>query len=300
MPTPVTPIHRQAPVQAPIVITAHAIASPFGMSSLQSESRRLFWALLLLLVGSLLAPSATRAQDADRFLRWSYEDGGALLHDLAPKAPYLAAGGAAFLATGSQLDPPLLSSIQAQNRGGFEDFLSLTNEFGSTKLVPITAGLFAASLATDNTRFQDAAFTSMQSLVYSTTAVFALKYAVGRLRPEANAGATSFDLFSRNTSFPSGHTASAFAVVTPWVMYYPNPFTYGLFAVSAGTAVARIAKDRHWPTDVLTGAAIGYFTARYLSRRHQDAARAGDEPKVEFSPTFAPDAVGLNLRVNLD
>lgn len=264
------------------------------------ERHKLFWALFVLLVGSLLAPSLTQAQDPGRFLKWTYQDGSALVQDIGPQLPLFAAGGAAVLATGSQVDSPLLGGIQAQNAGGMQDFLSVANEFGSTKMVPVTAGIFAASLMTDDARFQDAAFTSMQSLAYSTAAVFALKYAVGRLRPEEKAGASSFDLFSSNTSFPSGHTATAFAVVTPWVMYYPSPITYGLFALSAGTAVARIAKDRHWPTDVLTGAAIGYFTARYLSNRHQNATLGPDGPRVEFTPTVAPDAIGLNLRVDLN
>lgn len=282
-------------------LTPHTTgAATLVAPSLPAESRRLFLALLLLLVGSLLAPAITQAQDADRFLRWSYQDGGALLKDFGPNLPYVAAGSAALLATGTQVDSPILNTIKAQNRGGVEDFLSVSNEFGSTKMVPVTAGLFAVSLVTHDTRFQDAAFTSLQSLVYSTTAVYALKYAVGRLRPEMNAGASRYDLFSGNTSFPSGHTASAFAIVTPWVMYYPNPVTYGLFALSAGTAVARIARDRHWPTDVLTGAAIGFFTARYLSQRHMDEARSAREPTFQLSPALAPDAIGFNLRVNLD
>lgn len=256
--------------------------------------------ILLVFFFGFLTPPAADAQDADRFLQWSYQDGQALLSDVAPDLPYLAAGSAALLAGGSQIDSPVLRGVQTQYSGEMKDFLSVTNEFGSSKMLPATAGVFAVSLLTDDARFQDAAFTSLQSLVYSTTAVFAVKYAVGRLRPESGAGDAAFDAFSGNTSFPSGHTATAFAVVTPWVMYYPNPVTYGLFALSAGTAVARIAKDRHWPTDVLAGAAIGYFTAHYLSERHQKAAQSYDGPTVRLTPLVAPNAVGMNLRVSLD
>lgn len=299
-PLPSHAVAQGACVAARTDVRGHFSALAQDDFSLDREQHKLFWALFFLLIGSLLAPSLSQAQDPGRFLKWSYQDGSALLQDIGPQMPLFAAGGAAVLATGSQFDAPLLSGVQARSVGGMEDFLSVANEFGSTKMVPVTAGIFAASLMTDDARFQDAAFTSMQSLAYSTAAVFALKYAVGRLRPEEKAGASSFDLFSSNTSFPSGHTATAFAVVTPWVMYYPSPITYGLFALSAGTAVARIAKDRHWPTDVLTGAAIGYFTARYLSNRHQNAASGPDGPRFEFTPTLAPDAVGLNLRVNLN
>lgn len=269
--------------------------------ALQTDLRRTVLALFTLVFSVFLAP-ATTAQDADRFLKWSYEDGAALVNDVTPSLPYVAAGSAALLATGSQIDSPILRGVQANNRGPLHDFLSVTNEFGSSRILPATAGLFAASLLTDDSRFQDAAFTSMQSLVYTTSVVFAAKFAVGRLRPEMKAGDAAYDMFSGNTSFPSGHTAAAFAVVTPWVMYYPNPLTYGLFAVSAGTAVARIAKDRHWPTDVLAGAAIGYFTARYLSQRHLDAAEKekDDAPTVRLSPLVAPEAVGFNLQVSLN
>lgn len=265
----------------------------------RAQSPKSAFFLFVLIVG-LFGPATAEAQDADRFLQWSYQDGQALLHDVAPSLPYVAAGSAALLAGGSQIDAPILHGIQTQNRGEMEDFLSVANEFGSSKMLPATAGVFAVSLLTDDARFQDAAFTSLQSLVYSTAAVFAVKYAVGRMRPEVGAGAGSFDVFSGNTSFPSGHTATAFAVVTPWVMYYPNPVTYGLFGLAAGTAVARIAKDRHWPTDVLAGAAVGYLTARYLTTRHQNAAKSYEEPTVQLTPLVAPDAVGLNMRVSLD
>ena len=311
-PSPVrtSPRHRfDAPALAPVATanplqaTARASANVTVDAAASARSRvsgpRSAFFIIVMILGLFAAPAAD-AQDADRFLKWSYQDGKALAHDVAPSLPYLAAGSAAFLVGGSHLDAPVLHGIQSQNEGPVADFLSVSNEFGSTKMIPATAGVFAVSLLTDDAKFQDAAFTSMQSLIYSTAAVFAVKYAVGRMRPEAGNGTRAFDAFSGNTSFPSGHTAAAFAVVTPWVMYYPNPVTYGLFAVSAGTAVARIAKDRHWPTDVLTGAAIGYFTARYLSNRHQVAAKHYQEPAVQLTPLVSPDAVGLNVSVSLN
>jgi hypothetical protein len=29
-----------------------------------------------------------------------------------------------------------------------------------------------------------------------------------------------------------------------------------------------VAKEHHWPTDVAAGAALGFLTARFLSKRH--------------------------------
>ncbi len=69
---------------------------------------------------------------------------------------------------------------------------------------------------------------------------------------------------SRN-SFPSGHTATAFMGaeflrkeyqnVSPWI-------GVAGYAVAAGTGFFRMYNNRHWLTDVLTGAGIGILSAK--------------------------------------
>lgn len=254
---------------------------------------------LCLLAVFAVDTASAQSDDPGRFLDWSYQDGAALLKGLPAHAPNAALGGTALLVPMATFDAPVLKGIQHGNRGFAQDFLDVANPIGGPKAVPAAAGIFAASLLTDDTRLQDAAFTSLQSILYAGTASYALKYTFGRLRPETGAGVRDFDMFSGNTSFPSGHTATAFALVTPWVMYYPGPVTYGLMALPVGTAVARIAKDRHWPTDVLAGATLGFMTARYLSKRHL-REQQGEPPRVEVTPTVAPDAIGLHFRVGLN
>lgn len=256
-------------------------------------------AVCMILLSLGYAQTST-AQDANRFVRWSYQDGAAFLNEVKPRMPLIAASGVALLVPGPELDPALLGEIQEQDYGAFRDFLRVTNDLGGPKVMPAAAGIFGISLLTDDTKFQDAAFTSLQSIVYSGLSVYALKYTFGRFRPEEGFGARQFDMFSGNTSFPSGHTATAFALVTPWALYYDTPASYALFALPIGTAVARIAKDRHWPTDVLAGAAIGFLTAKFLSERHMHESKHGEPPVVQISPGLAPGAFGLNVRVNLN
>lgn len=274
--------------------------SPFGVGR-DGEPYRGYVPAVLVFLLALLSAETAGAQSADpnRFLEWSYRDGAAMLDQLPAQAPGLALGGAALLFPMATLDEPVLHGIQRGNRGAVDDYLDFVNPIGGPKAMPAAAGIFAATLLTNDTHLQDAAFTSLQSILYAGTAVYSLKYTFGRFRPETGADVREFDMFSGNTSFPSGHTATAFALVTPWVMYYPGPITYGLMALPVGTAVARIAKDRHWPTDVIAGAAIGYMTARFLSNRHMDQQRA-DQPRVEVTPTVAPGAVGVHMRVGLD
>ncbi len=65
-------------------------------------------------------------------------------------------------------------------------------------------------------------------------------------------------------SFPSGHSARAFMMaglltreyggLSPWV-------GAGAYSLAAATGVMRIANDRHWLSDVLTGAGLGILSA---------------------------------------
>jgi len=221
--------------------------------------------------------------------------------DLGPHLPYYALAGGA-LAYGTRIDGPLHAETHAfyGSAPPVADWLDVTNLLGERVVVVPAAGVFALTLTTDDTRLQDAAFTSLQALLYSRAVTDALKTVVGRSRPTAGNGPYRADPFSGRTSFPSGHTTTAFALITPWVLYYPNVATYGLLAVGAGTATARVALDRHWPTDVVAGAAIGVFTARYLARRHLESRPEAWAPvQLQVTSLVGTDAIGIGLRVHL-
>ncbi len=72
-------------------------------------------------------------------------------------------------------------------------------------------------------------------------------------------------LFSNN-SFPSGHTTVAFATATGIALAYPHPLIIPILAygLASATAFGRINGNFHWGSDVLMGAAIGYFTSRLI------------------------------------
>ena len=63
-------------------------------------------------------------------------------------------------------------------------------------------------------------------------------------------------------SFPSGHTASAFLVMTLASNFFPVPAVQiGMFIWASMAGVARIYLGVHYPTDILAGALLGICTA---------------------------------------
>lgn len=255
--------------------------------------------LWMLLLTSLTTSSASAQSSPLRFLDWTYQDAKALALKEGPgAAPYALVGGAVLLSA-TPLDAPLSTGAEELRGGPMAPYLDVANSLGDNHTLYPVAGLFGLSMATGNTRLQDAAFTSLQSLIYTRLVGDAVKSVVGRLRPTANAGAYAFQPLSGPTSFPSGHTASAFAIVTPWVLYYPSLPTYGLLALSTGTAVARVVRQHHWPTDVVTGAALGTLIGSWLARRHMEHA-AAPGPQVQFTPLVSPEGMGLHLRLSLE
>ena len=86
-----------------------------------------------------------------------------------------------------------------------------------------------------------------------------MKYLVDRERPyDRYPDRVHPYSYESSPSFPSGHTASAFALATSLCIKYPKWYVIApsaLWACSVG--VSRMNEGVHYPSDVLAGAAIG-------------------------------------------
>lgn len=96
-----------------------------------------------------------------------------------------------------------------------------------------------------------------------------LKYAVGRARPSAEQGASSFTPLSANngdTSWPSMHTTVMWAMITPYAKSYNVPWLYGVAVV---TNTARVIGRDHWFSDTVAGSLLGYAIGNFIWQSHQ-------------------------------
>lgn len=233
------------------------------------------------------------AQDgADRFLYWLKDDPVSMFSDIGHKQLYTMASVGAGIIAISLGDAVAVRDFHEQYDQ--HDLLDFTNRWGDWKIAgAASAGIFATSLITRDRKFQDAAFTSLQSVLMTNLTVNTVKFVFGRERPQQQDGPYDFDFAELGAnSFPSGHTATAFALITPWVIYYPGPVTYALMAIPVGTAIARVDKGRHWLSDVSAGAAIGFSIGRYLANKHLNL----QSDRIQFMPTAGPD--NLSMTVN--
>ena len=95
----------------------------------------------------------------------------------------------------------------------------------------------------------------VRAQVVSQVMVQTLKYAVRRDRPD----------HSNNKSFPSGHSASAFATATVLHRYYGWKVSGPAYALGSYVALARMSWNRHHATDVVMGAGFGIASARTVT-----------------------------------
>ncbi|MGH2744240.1 MAG: phosphatase PAP2 family protein, partial [Thermoleophilaceae bacterium] len=84
-----------------------------------------------------------------------------------------------------------------------------------------------------------------------------LKQAFDRERPPvADPDLGSLVAIPGNPSFPSGHSATAFAAATAVAILCPRMRPYAL-GIAAAVALSRVYLRVHFPLDVLAGAALG-------------------------------------------
>ncbi len=95
-----------------------------------------------------------------------------------------------------------------------------------------------------------------EGLVTNALLTDAIKRAVRRQRPDGS-----------EHSWPSGHTSSTVAALTildaQWG--HKSKYTVPLAAVGTLVALSRVQSDRHWLSDTLAGAALGYACGKVAS-----------------------------------
>jgi membrane-associated phospholipid phosphatase len=187
------------------------------------------------------------------------------------------------------LDQDVRDLIQDNKSPSSAEFFNFMNHLGDGGiLIGSIAASYAAGEIMKNNRLRKTALLCLESWLTSGFIVGTLKFAAGRARPSSGESSHSFHPFALRSSFfsfPSGHSASAFAVAeTIAAQSRKTCVDVVAYSLAALVALSRIHNDKHWASDVFIGSALGYFVAQKISsldrKRETNKLRVG----LQFSP----------------
>ena len=168
---------------------------------------------------------------------------------------------------------------QAESVSIFEVTADPSNVYGSSTFnLPATFGLWLFSKAARRPKLEAVSSDLLRALVWNQALVGPIKHGVRRTRPNG----------SNRLSFPSGHTANAFAIAGVVNQHYGSRVGVPFYAWGVLVAGGRMEEDLHFLSDVVAGAAIGLVVGRSVSRT---------EPKtLSILPLPVPGGVALILK----
>ncbi|MBD1396439.1 phosphatase PAP2 family protein [Pontibacter sp. JH31] len=191
------------------------------------------------------------------------------LSPVAKGAAVLVAGAGVWTATFALADEPLQQFTQSHRTTFADQIAYVVQPLGRQGYLMPAAGLaFAGGLAWQDTKLQKAGLVAMASILISSGVTSTLKKQFHRYRPNITTENHIFNgaaQTSSNTSLPSAHTTTAFAVATTVASVYGDenkyvpPIAYG---VATLVGLSRINDNAHWATDVMAGALVGYLSAK--------------------------------------
>lgn len=91
-----------------------------------------------------------------------------------------------------------------------------------------------------------------------------------------------------NSSFPSGHTTVAFAAATVFAMEYKHTPWVPIVSYGAASLIglSRITENKHWTSDVLVGATLGYLSGRQVVNNYHRYAKVKSQQKKKGTVSF--------------
>ncbi len=174
----------------------------------------------------------------------------------------LAAGTAALLTMDRRISRGLPNTEDQLNWSRRISHAGGLYTLGAVTALPLIAGKLA-----DKPGARSAGRSSIEALLAAITVNYALKYSLGRERPDEGVGNGPF--FRGSDSFPSGHSMSSWAVCTAIARHRRTPLWLKIasYAVATSVSLSRAGARRHFASDVFAGAVLGGLIGNYAASR---------------------------------
>jgi hypothetical protein len=163
--------------------------------------------------------------------------------------PFL--GGGAATGVASIWDEDVRRGAEANNWGE-----SLETAGGPVWSSVFVAGMFTAGRLSHGTRFRAMTYDMLDATIVNLAYTELIKVTVGRERPNGQ----------DEKSFPSGHTSNAFALAAVAERHYGWKIGIPAYLAAGLIGASRIQQDKHYLSDVVAGATLGYIVGRTVVR----------------------------------
>jgi len=193
------------------------------------------------------------------------------------KTDFQILGGGIILTLGAlSTESPERAVATLEDATAVDGALDAGNAYGSAWVaLGMTAGVTAFGVLGGRPELTRAGVDMTKALALAGVAVWTLKLTVERARPN---GAMY--------SFPSGHTATAFATAPVLQAHFGWKVGAPAYALATLTAFGRMEENRHYFSDVIAGATIGILAGRFASRGQRNLSVYGDSRGAGFSFNF--------------
>ena len=159
--------------------------------------------------------------------------------------------------------------------------------------LPALGILYGVGWLTNSTKSRFVALKSAEAWLLTGGATLVLKQVAHRQRPNEGSYPDPYvwhgpyAISSQYTSFPSGHTSTAFAVATviagSYDVWWIKTLSYGCATL---TGLSRIHDNKHWASDVFTGALLGWWVGHSLLKNAENVQWGVTASSSHFSGAF--------------
>ncbi len=162
----------------------------------------------------------------------------------------------------AEVDHPAANRIQSRdliNTASTWSNVGLGAELGSSAL------MWGLGCHAHSEGLSRAGFATLSAMGAAATVDLALKLSFNRQFPFTRNSSGEF--WEGGRSFPSGHSATSFAFAAAIAHYYPHNrwVKWGAYALATGVTLSRYPAKKHYLSDILAGATIGYVTGSYVA-----------------------------------
>ena len=194
--------------------------------------------------------------------------------------PFLVGGAATGAA--SFADDSVRDSVSNPDSG----FGKTLEKGGGWPAAVVVLGLFTGGRFAHGRRFRAATYDLANAAIVNFAYTELLKVTVQRERPDG----------SNKHSFPSGHASDAFTWATVFERHYGWKWGVPAYALAATMGYSRIVRDKHYLSDVVAGATLGYIVGRTVVRVNSKPLGSGEGKKtLNVSPIVTRYARGLQM-----